>query len=184
MGRAETSLSDLPETANLPDRRRKLVLVSRALGYISCLALFYSFAIALKRSPSSFSALEVLPFSFGLHGQGFWTRDEVCKPPSANIFATSPPRSNNGLIAKASKDIDQYLAKRTAKSDIDSLAIAVVTPGGIVFERGYGVLKANESNVEDQKPVDSNSIYRLASISKMFTALETLILRERGVLQW
>ncbi|KAF8203101.1 beta-lactamase/transpeptidase-like protein, partial [Pholiota molesta] len=38
--------------------------------------------------------------------------------------------------------------------------------------------------MEETHPVNRDSIYRIASISKMFTVLETLILRERGALNW
>jgi CubicO group peptidase (beta-lactamase class C family) len=83
-------------------------------------------------------------------------------------------------LRKSSKKLDAYLSKRVSSSDIDSLSIAVVTPHGTIFEGGYGVLKANET--VSQKPVSRNSIYRIASITKMFTVLETLILREKGAL--
>ncbi|KAF8973666.1 beta-lactamase/transpeptidase-like protein [Flammula alnicola] len=95
-----------------------------------------------------------------------------------------PTSSSNDHIVKASKDLDKYLSSRASKSDIDSIAVAVVTPAGSIFEAGYGVLKANETDAEHAQPVDRDSIYRIASISKMFTVLETLILRERGVLNW
>ncbi|KAJ7246323.1 beta-lactamase/transpeptidase-like protein [Mycena haematopus] len=73
---------------------------------------------------------------------------------------------------------------RTAASDIDSLSIAVVTPNGPIFEHGYGVLRANETDPEKRGSVTRDSIYRIASITKMFAVLETLILRERGALNW
>jgi CubicO group peptidase (beta-lactamase class C family) len=65
---------------------------------------------------------------------------------------------------------------------LDSLAFAVITPAGPIFERGYGVLRANDTSAK-QYPVDKPSIYRIASISKMFSVFETLLLRERGALE-
>lgn len=64
---------------------------------------------------------------------------------------------------------------------MDSLAIAVVTPGGAIFEKGYGVLKANDT-AGKQYPVNKDSIYRIASVSKMFAIFEALLLREKGFL--
>jgi CubicO group peptidase (beta-lactamase class C family) len=96
---------------------------------------------------------------------------------------THRPIQADGLtpqIKKALDSLDNYLKKRTGATDVESLAIAIVTPAGPIFERGYGRLKAGD-NTTTQAP-DSNSIYRLGSISKMFTALETLLLREKGVL--
>lgn len=109
-----------------------------------------------------------------------------CHPPPLNLLAYHPPSANNKDILKAAQRLDQVLAKRVSKfnSGIDSLSIAVITPNGPIFERGYGVLRANESARSGQEPVDRDSIYRIASITKMFTVLETLILRERGALNW
>lgn len=110
----------------------------------------------------------------------------TCHAPAPNLFAYHPPRLSNERIVKASKDLDKYLSDRASKSDIDSISVSVVTAAGPIFEGGYGTLKANETdtNPDDVRPVDRDSIYRIASISKMFTVLETLILRERGVLNW
>lgn len=111
---------------------------------------------------------------------------DTCHAPAPNLFAYHPPRLSNERIVKASKDLDKYLSDRASKSDIDSISISVVTAAGPIFEGGYGTLKANETdtNSDDERPVDRDSIYRIASISKMFTVLETLILRERGALNW
>nr|AAZ14924.1 beta-lactamase class C binding protein-like protein [Coprinellus disseminatus] len=105
-----------------------------------------------------------------------------CPAPLPNLLAHQPIQANavTPQIRKALDSLDKYLKKRTAAADVESLSIAVVTPAGPIFERGYGVLKAND-NTTTQAP-DSNSIYRLGSISKMFTALETMLLREKGVL--
>ena len=108
----------------------------------------------------------------------------TCPAPKPNIFGYHPPRPSNELIIKAGKGLDDWLAKTVTQRDIDSLVVAVVTPAGPIFEKGYGVLKANETEKEGQLPVDRNSIYRIASVSKMFTVLETLILRARGALNW
>ncbi|KAF8167663.1 beta-lactamase/transpeptidase-like protein [Crassisporium funariophilum] len=105
----------------------------------------------------------------------------ACKPPSPNLLAYHPPRADEKLILKAAHHLDRFLAKRTSHTDIDSVSVAVITPDGPIYERGYGVLRANES---DGRVVDRDSIYRIASITKMFTVLETLILRERGALNW
>lgn len=107
----------------------------------------------------------------------------VCKFPLPNFFAENPPHKNDEEIQKASSTLHKWLSNRTSLPDVDSLSIAVVTSAGTIFEHGYGVLRANET-AGAQGSVDRDSIYRIASISKMFTVLETLLLRERGVLNW
>lgn len=80
--------------------------------------------------------------------------------------------------------IDKYLSDRASQADIDSISVALVTPAGTLWQGGYGVLRANETGDAEKGTVDGDSIYRIASISKAFTVLETLILRERGALSW
>jgi len=123
---------------------------------------------------------------------GFWTTEsststlasDTCAPPKPNVFAYHPPRPSDEMIVKASESLSDWLTKRVSQADIDSIAVSVVTAAGTLYEAGFGVLRANETCNEEPTPVDGESIYRLASISKMFTVLETLILRERGVLNW
>jgi CubicO group peptidase (beta-lactamase class C family) len=108
----------------------------------------------------------------------------TCSAPLPTLLASHPPGPNAPGFKEAADSLHQFLSMRTAASDIDSLSIAVVTPDGPIFERGYGILRANESDPENFGSVTRDSIYRIASITKMFTVLETLILRERGILNW
>lgn len=105
-----------------------------------------------------------------------------CPFPLPNhLLRGQPLQPGEGRLAESSKKLHAYLSERASHSDIDSLSIAVVTPTRTIFEQSYGVLKANETESSD-KPVSRDSIYRIASITKIFTILETLILRERGAL--
>ena len=145
-----------------------------------CLA---ALAVITVSSDSPLLHIIASPVS-SLWNYGFTTSGDVCPSPPPNLFAYHPPRPTNDLVVKASKNLDKYLSKRVSKPDIDSIAISVVTVNGPVFESGYGTLRANESNSDVTHLVDRDSIYRIASITKMFTVLETLILRERGSLNW
>ncbi|KAF8640639.1 hypothetical protein AX17_000296 [Amanita inopinata Kibby_2008] len=107
-----------------------------------------------------------------------------CQPPRPNLLGNYPPPSDAQELLAPSQVLHHYLTSRVNQPDVDSIAVAVVTPASTVFERGYGVLRANETDPDRRGKVDGDSIYRIASITKMFTVLETLILRERGVLSW
>ncbi|KAF7303250.1 Beta-lactamase domain-containing protein [Mycena kentingensis (nom. inval.)] len=104
-----------------------------------------------------------------------------CSPPLPTLLATKPPSADNPMFKKAAGSLNAFLSARTSSSDIDSLSIGVITPAGAIFEGFYGTLRANETSGGS---VDRDTIYRIASITKMFTTLETLILRERGQLSW
>ena len=170
MGQGEEPLHLEAKPTSWPRR-----LIKAAL----CLA-----ALAAITVSSDSSLLHITSPVSLLWNHGFTTFGYECPSPPPNLFAYHPPRPTNDLVVKASKKLDKYLSKRASKPDIDSIAISIVTVNGPIFESGYGVLRANESNSEVTHPVDRDSIYRIASITKMFTVLETLILRERGSLNW
>ena len=108
----------------------------------------------------------------------------LCQPPKPNLLGLYPPPANDKEFFFPSQTLHQYLSLRASKTNIDSLAVAVVTPAGAVFEHGYGSLRANETDPSRRGEINRHSIYRIASVTKVFTVLETLILRERGALDW
>ena len=75
--------------------------------------------------------------------------------------------------------IDAWAQRIQQDYETPGLAIAVVTDGEILLADGYGVL-----SLENQAPVDENSLFGIASISKSFTALALAMLVDRGELHW
>ncbi|CAK5280295.1 unnamed protein product [Mycena citricolor] len=110
------------------------------------------------------------------------TQYKKCQPPLPTLLAGRPPTPDSPRFKTAIASLDSFLTTRAAASDIDSLSVSVVTPAGPLFERGYGLLKANDTT--STETVTRDSAYRIASISKMFTVFETLILRDMGMLNW
>ncbi|KAF9454094.1 beta-lactamase/transpeptidase-like protein [Macrolepiota fuliginosa MF-IS2] len=160
--------SEYPVSARrAPTAHRKICFWALVLAGLSVIGLYYHSAPLFNLY--HLDVLSTKPVKGG------------CPFPLPNhLLKQQPLQHGEGPLTKSSKKLHAYLSERTSHSDIDSLSIAIVTPSGTVFEHSYGVLKANETVSE--RPISSNSIYRIASITKMFTMLETLILRERGVL--
>ncbi|KAF7311060.1 Beta-lactamase domain-containing protein [Mycena chlorophos] len=113
----------------------------------------------------------------------FQPNPKACSPPLPTLLTSKPPTLANPHIKTAAASLHALFAERANAPDIDSLSVAVVTPSALLFQGNYGVLRANET-IESRGVVTGDSIYRIASITKMFTTLETLILRERGYLNW
>lgn len=62
--------------------------------------------------------------------------------------------------------VSAYWRDNTKASSTPGLTIAFVQNGQILFVKGYGV-----SNVETKKPVDASTLFRIASISKVFVGI-------------
>lgn len=106
----------------------------------------------------------------------------ACRPFLPNVHAQLPPSSSHPAIHAAIGNVDDFFTRRFAEGDIDSLSVAIVTSGGTLYERNFGVMRGNETTTS--LPTHSHSMYRLASVSKLFTALEGLILEEKGIISW
>src|SRR5689334_25375352 len=68
--------------------------------------------------------------------------------------------SSQRVEAVATK-VNEFMAARR----VPGLSLAVVADGQLVHERGFGL-----ADVENQVPASADTVYRLASISKMLTA--------------
>ncbi|EPQ61275.1 beta-lactamase/transpeptidase-like protein [Gloeophyllum trabeum ATCC 11539] len=112
-----------------------------------------------------------------------WPRAS-CPYPFPNVVSSWAPTAESPGITAASKKLDKKLKARVAAGGIDGLAVSVVTSSGPLFEGTYGVVKANETDPTKRLEVDRHTIFRLASVTKMLTAMETWILRQRGALSW
>ncbi|KAI0079040.1 beta-lactamase/transpeptidase-like protein [Panus rudis PR-1116 ss-1] len=113
-------------------------------------------------------------------------KDEVerfsCRPFLPNLFAETPPSPDHPAIRRATDALDRFFTTRFSKGDIDSLSVAVVTSNGTLYEKNFGVIRGNESDTSP--PTTSHSVYRIASVAKLFTALEGFILERRGIISW
>lgn len=106
-----------------------------------------------------------------------------CRAPLPSFLATNPPSGAEAPLQKAFSQLDSVLQRDFDQGGMNSLSVAVVGSDGSLYEGFWGKRRANESDVGEDVTVDRYSIYRVASISKLFTAIETLILRDRGVLK-
>jgi len=107
-----------------------------------------------------------------------------CYPRLPNVLAYDPPKSTDSGFQSTASAVDEYLQNLASQNDTDSVVVAIVTSEGPLYEKGFGIARANETNPDAQIPPNRDSIYRIASVSKLFTVLETLILRQKGALTW
>ena len=85
--------------------------------------------------------------------------------------------SVTGLAEPSLAAFDQLMLSFIRDHDVPGAALAIARHGRIVYARGFGY-----ADVEKHQPVEPDSLFRIASISKPFTAAAILQLKERGKL--
>lgn len=70
---------------------------------------------------------------------------------------------------------DNYFGKSLKKFNVPGAMFVVVQDGQVVLSKGYGY-----ANKESKTPVDSNTVFRIGSISKTLTAAAVLQLADKG----
>jgi D-alanyl-D-alanine-carboxypeptidase/D-alanyl-D-alanine-endopeptidase len=80
--------------------------------------------------------------------------------------------------AKAFAEVDRIFADYALDAHIPGLVYGIVADGRLVYVHGVGV-----QDLESNRPVTPNTLFRIASMTKAFTALTVLTLRDNGKLQ-
>lgn len=75
------------------------------------------------------------------------------------------------------KSIDTYLTDYLHAKKLPGLSIAIVRNGELVFAKGYG-----NRSLEDNRPVETDTMFAIGSITKQFTCACVLLLAEDGKL--
>ncbi|MRG92747.1 serine hydrolase domain-containing protein [Polyangium spumosum] len=96
---------------------------------------------------------------------------QVMQPP---VFV-DPQRKEK--LAAAFPGIEKYVADEMTLRGLPGVAVGIVIDGELVFAKGFGL-----ADVEAKTPVDRDSVFRIASMTKSFTALAILRLRDEGKL--
>lgn len=81
--------------------------------------------------------------------------------------------------ATAPPDLDRFVARVMKQFEVPGLGLAIVKDGEVVVAKGYGVRKIGEA-----APVDSRTLFGIASNTKAFTAAAIGMLVEQGKLEW
>jgi CubicO group peptidase (beta-lactamase class C family) len=92
----------------------------------------------------------------------------------AVLSAQSMPALSEALRAK----VDALAAAEFAKDGHGGATVAVVKGASVAWVKGYGV-----ADIESRTPASADTIYRIGSITKPFTAVMLLQLAERGTVR-
>src|SRR5215213_3855133 len=92
--------------------------------------------------------------------------------------ASAGARPSGVGLAEKSAQVDEIMSAMV-RAGAPGAAVMVIQDGKVIHKKGYGL-----ANVEAGTPIDSNTAFDLASVSKQFTAMAIMILAERGKLSY
>ena len=104
-------------------------------------------------------------------------------PPAAQVFASEAPElefrdpERRKKLALAFPKIDEIAEEELKAQGIPSVAVGVVIDGDLAYTKGFGV-----ADIKTNAKPDADTAYRIGSITKSFTALTVLSLRDQGAL--
>ncbi|AGA27135.1 serine hydrolase [Singulisphaera acidiphila] len=87
---------------------------------------------------------------------------------------TVPPREP---YAEAAKRLEQWITSEIDQKEIPGLSIALVDDQQVVWARGFGF-----ADPQRRLPASAETIYRVGSVSKLFTDIAVMQLAEQGLL--
>lgn len=90
----------------------------------------------------------------------------------------SPIKTNeNSSVMIGADDITKFIKDEVDKNGGGGIVVQVLKNGETVYDKGFGF-----ANIEKKIPVDSNTIFRIMSMTKPVITAATMLLKERGKL--
>ncbi len=91
-----------------------------------------------------------------------------------NVLSTDVARKDYAATVEM---LERFIAHEMADKELPAVSIALVDDQQIVWSKGFGL-----ANAKDRTPVTDETIYRVGSVSKLFTDIAIMQLVEQGKL--
>jgi CubicO group peptidase (beta-lactamase class C family)/D-alanyl-D-alanine dipeptidase len=122
--------------------------------------------ITIRRRRARISALALLLSFFALSGGD---------PNATHAARPQPTASSRTDYAPAIGMLTRLIEREMAEKELPAVSIALVDDQQIVWSKGFGL-----ANPNDRTPVTAETVYRVGSVSKLFTDIAVMQLVERG----
>lgn len=98
----------------------------------------------------------------------------VLSPMSSTVAQNQTPRN----FAQVRREFKTFYDQGNRKNGVVGSSFMLIQDGQVIAQEFFGL-----ANQEKQQPVDENTIYHWASITKTFTGIAIMQLRDRGLLK-
>lgn len=112
---------------------------------------------------------------FGRLGIVITTALAIATPCAAQSSGARHRLAHVPEVAAALEVLDSWVASTVAQRDQPGVSIGIVYDQDLVWAKGYGF-----ADLEERLPATPSTLYRIASISKLFTSTALLMLRDQG----
>lgn len=99
--------------------------------------------------------------------------------PTCRVFAQQDTSDQANDFSQRLEKLEKLFEEERVKNKIPGLALAVVKDGEVVFAKGFGY-----SNLEEKKPVDTETLFAIGSSTKSFTSTLVAMLVDEGKMDW
>ena len=84
----------------------------------------------------------------------------------------------NSAIKYAARIVDLWIPQKIQYDEVPGMSVGIFRKGKLLYQKGFGY-----ADMKRRKKMRADDLYRVASMSKMFTAVAILQLQERGKLK-
>jgi CubicO group peptidase (beta-lactamase class C family) len=95
--------------------------------------------------------------------------------PMARFEPGRTDATRRARLETVASELDAFFESKRRASGATGLAVGILLDGELAYARGFGV-----RDVETSTPIDGDTVFRIASMTKSFTALSVLKLRDEG----
>jgi CubicO group peptidase (beta-lactamase class C family)/D-alanyl-D-alanine dipeptidase len=99
----------------------------------------------------------------------------ACTGTAAQDANNGSPRKDYGEVVAA---LEPFIQQQMAEKGLPALSIAIIDDQQIVWAQGFGM-----ADPKNKIPATANTVYRIGSVSKLFTDIAVMQLVERGELK-
>jgi CubicO group peptidase (beta-lactamase class C family) len=103
---------------------------------------------------------------------------ELCRVSLLLLLPLLHPMIDDKAVSTKSSRVDAIF-RDYARPDVPGASVMVIRDGKVLFKKAYGL-----ANLEDKTPCATGTNYRLASVTKQFTAMSIMLLVERKKLSY